>query len=77
MKIEIFGTGCAKCEKLTEAAKGAAEGLGVNYELLKVQDLNEIAKRGILMTPALAVDGVLKLVGRVPDTGELAKLLQG
>jgi small redox-active disulfide protein 2 len=76
MKIEIFGTGCAKCEKLTEAAKASADKLNLDYEIEKIQDFNEIAKRGVLITPALAVDGTLKVVGRIPNDIELAEMLQ-
>lgn len=76
MKIEIFGTGCAKCEKLTEAAKSVASQLNLDYEIEKIQDYNEIAKRGILITPALAIDGDVKVIGRVPNETELTALLQ-
>ncbi len=76
MKIEILGAGCAKCEKLAETAKAAAEQLNLDYQIEKIQDLNGIAKRGVLITPALAVNGEVKVVGRVPSLDEVTALLQ-
>ena len=66
MKIEIFGTGCAKCLKTTERIAGTIKNLNVDAEIVKVTDLNEIIARGVMMTPAVAVDGVMKIEGRVP-----------
>ena len=71
MKIEILGTGCAKCRALAENAKVAADGLGVRYELVKVQDFNEIAKRGVLITPALVVNGKVKVTGKLASVDEI------
>jgi len=76
MKIEILGTGCPKCRQLMENAKAAADKLGIDYELCKVTEINEIMKRGVMMTPALAVDGQVVAAGKVPDEDELAKLLK-
>lgn len=69
MKIQILGTGCPKCKKLTENAEAAAKELGVAYEIVKVTDINEIMKFGVMMTPGLAIDGNVKSVGKVltPD----------
>jgi len=74
MKLQILGTGCAKCEMLARHAEEAAQALGLDYELVKVTDLLEITKFGVMMTPALVVDGAVKVSGRVP-TAEAIKLL--
>ena len=74
-KIQILGTGCPKCHKLAENAKSAATALGLEYELVKITDIDEIMKFGVMMTPALAVDGVVKVVGKVPSPEELKPLL--
>ncbi len=75
-KIQILGTGCPKCKKLVENAEIAAKALGIEYEIEKVTDINEIMKFGVVMTPALAVDGEVKLVGKVPSPDEIEGLLQ-
>ena len=75
MKLQILGTGCPKCQKLAENTEAAAQALGIEYELVKVTDLNEIMAFGVMMTPALAVDGVVKVVGKVPDPEAIRKLL--
>ena len=75
MKIQILGTGCAKCEKLAQMADSAAKELGLDYELVKVKDINEIMAFGVMMTPALAVDGTVKAAGRVPTVDEIKKML--
>jgi small redox-active disulfide protein 2 len=75
-KIKILGTGCARCEKLAEVAKKAAESAGIEYRLDKIQDLQEIMKYGVMMTPALVIDGVVKSVGKVPSTDEIKKMLK-
>jgi len=74
-KIQIFGTGCPKCKKLAENAEAAAKELGMKYQLEKVTELNEIMKFGVMVTPALAVDGQVKVVGKVPSPDEIAKML--
>lgn len=76
MKIQILGSGCAKCNQLRESAEAAARELGLNYEIEKVTDFKEIARMGALVTPALAVDGKLKLVGRVAGAEEIKPLLK-
>lgn len=76
MKIQILGTGCPKCKKLAEVAENAALELGLNYELVKVTDLNEIMSFGVMMTPALAVDGDVKVVGKVPSKTEVMDILR-
>ena len=74
-KIQILGTGCPKCKKLTENAEAAARALGIEYTLEKVTGINDIMKFGVMMTPALAVDGVVKVVGKVPGVEEIKALL--
>ena len=74
-KIEILGTGCKKCKELETAAKEAVKELNSDYEVVKVEDIQEIAKYGVTSTPALVVDGVVKSTGRVLTTGEIKKLL--
>ena len=76
MKIQILGTGCAKCQKLAESAKQAAEELKLTYELVKVTNLNDIMGFGVMITPALAVDGTVKVSGKVPTVEEIKKFLQ-
>lgn len=75
IKIQILGTGCPKCKKLMENAETAAKQLGVEYEIEKVTDINEIMKFGVMMTPALAVDGQVKSVGKVISPDEIKKML--
>ena len=66
-KLQILGTGCPKCKKLAENTEAAAKAMGIEYTLEKVTDIKEIMKFGVMMTPALVVDGVVKLVGKAPD----------
>ena len=75
MKIQILGTGCPKCVKLTEAVKAAADALGLAYEIEKITDVNQIMAFGVMMTPGMVVDGEVKLVGTVPTVEELKKIL--
>jgi len=74
-KIQILGTGCPKCKKLAENAEAAAKALGIEYEIQKVTDINEIMKMGVMMTPALAIDGQVKAVGKVISPDEVKKIL--
>ena len=74
--IQILGTGCPKCTKLAENAETAAKDAGVEYTLEKVTDILEITKFGVMMTPALAVDGEVKVVGKVPTPEEIRAHLQ-
>ncbi|MEC9488275.1 MAG: thioredoxin family protein [Halanaerobium sp.] len=71
MKIEVFGTGCAKCQKTVDMVKKALEEAGVEAELSKVEEVNEIVKRGVMITPAVMVDGELKVEGKVPGIDEI------
>jgi len=74
-KIQILGTGCAKCKKLTEHAEKAAQELGIDYEIEKVTDIMEIASFGVMMTPGLVIDGKVKTTGKVTSVEEVKKLL--
>jgi small redox-active disulfide protein 2 len=74
-KILVLGPGCPKCEKLRNDAETAARELGIEYELTKIADINEMMKYGVMTTPALVVDGDVKVVGRVPSVDELKKML--
>lgn len=74
-KIQILGTGCAKCEKLAANAKQAADNIGLDYELIKISDLNDIMSFGVMTTPALAVDGKVLTTGKVPSPADIEKLI--
>ncbi len=76
MKIEVFGPGCAKCEALHERVRAVVAKLGVQCEVTKVTDITQIVSRGIMMTPALAVDGEVKAAGKVPSEEQLVEMLQ-
>lgn len=75
MKIQILGSGCAKCRSLTAIAEQAAQDLGLAYELEKVTDVKRYPDFGVMFTPALVVDGVVKLSGKVPSLEEAKRLL--
>lgn len=75
MHLQILGTGCPKCQKLYEAAKAAAERSGKDFRIDKVQDINDILAMGVMMTPALVVDGTVKVAGKVPDAATLDGML--
>ncbi len=74
-KLQILGTGCEKCKKLTENAEKAAKELGIEYEIEKITDINEILKFGVMITPALAVDGKVKVAGNIPSPEAIKKLI--
>ena len=74
-KLQILGTGCPKCKKLAEATEEAAKSLGIDYELEKVTEIQKIMGFGVMMTPALAVDGQVKVAGKVPSVEEIKKLI--
>ncbi len=76
MKIQILGTGCPKCKKLAENAEAAAKELGLSFELEKITDINQIMKFGVMMTPALAVDGTVKVVGKLSSVDEIKTMLK-
>jgi small redox-active disulfide protein 2 len=75
MLIQILGMGCAKCRKLEERTRQAAEGLKLDYQIEKIKDLQQIMAFGVMITPALVVDGVVKVAGKVPGVEDIKKLL--
>lgn len=74
-KIQILGTGCAKCIKLTENAAKAAKEAGVDFEIEKITDIHKIMDFGVMMTPGLVINGEVKSVGKVLSPDEIKKLL--
>lgn len=77
MKIQILGTGCAKCKMLEENAREAVRVSAIQAEVEKVTDLNEIMKMGVMLTPALAVDGNVKSSGKVLSKEKITEILRG
>jgi small redox-active disulfide protein 2 len=75
-KIQILGTGCAKCQKLAENARNAADTLGLPYEMEKITAINDIMKYGVMTTPGLAVDGKVLSQGKLLSADEIGKLLR-
>lgn len=75
MKIQILGTGCAKCIKLTENAEKAAKEAGIEFEIEKITDINKIMDFGVMMTPGFAIDGEVKSVGKVLSVEEIKKFI--
>jgi len=75
-KIQILGTGCAKCARLAENAETAARTIGMEFELEKVTDINKIMEFGVMTTPALVLDGEVKVVGAAPSPSDIEKLLR-
>jgi small redox-active disulfide protein 2 len=76
MKIEIFGTGCPKCKKLFENVQEAVKALSMSAEIVKVEDIEKIMEAGVMMTPALVMDGEVKSTGKVLSVDEIKKILQ-
>jgi small redox-active disulfide protein 2 len=76
-KIQILGTGCAKCNNLADVTKKAADELGLEYEMEKVTDMMRFADFGVMITPALVVDGIVKISGKVPSLDQAKSLLNG
>lgn len=77
VKIEVLGTGCAKCRRLVKNVEKAVADLGIDAEIIKIEDITAIMDRGVMLTPGLIVDGELKVSGRVADVNELKEILQG
>jgi small redox-active disulfide protein 2 len=75
MKIEILGTGCAKCKKLFENAREAAKALDTGVEVVKVEDMQQIINSGVMLTPAIAVNGEVKSSGKVLSVDEIKKII--
>lgn len=76
-KLQVLGTGCQKCKKLYELTDQAAKSLGIEYEIEKVEDIQQIVAFGVMMTPGLAVNGEVKVSGRLPSLEEIKKLIGG
>lgn len=76
MKIEILGTGCAKCTKLEELARKAISELGIDAEITKVKNVKDIMNYGVMITPALVVNGEVKVAGKLPSIDDIKKMLQ-
>jgi small redox-active disulfide protein 2 len=76
MLIQILGSGCAKCQKLEERTRQAAGELKLDYQIEKVRDLQQIMSFGVMVTPALVVDGAVKMSGRVPMVDDIKKILK-
>jgi small redox-active disulfide protein 2 len=77
MVIEVLGPGCANCKKMFSLVQQAVKELNLQAKLVKIEDINVIAGYGVMRTPAVAVDGVVKVSGRVPKLEEIKALLQG
>jgi small redox-active disulfide protein 2 len=77
MKIQILGTGCPKCKKTYENAEEALKKLDTCADLEKVEDLKAIMNFGIMVTPALAIDGEVKVAGKIPSVEEIERLITG
>ncbi len=75
-KIQILGTGCPKCKKLAENAEAAAEELGIEFEIEKVTDINDIMEFNVMMMPALVVDGDVKSSGKLLSTDDIKDFLK-
>ena len=76
MKIEILGTGCPKCKKLNELVEEAINELGVLVEIIKVTDINKIIDYGVMVTPALVIDGNVKVAGKIPSKKEITEWIE-
>jgi small redox-active disulfide protein 2 len=76
MKIEVLGTGCAKCRATEKNVRKAVEELGIQAEVVKVEDLQDIINRGVMMTPAVVVDGEVKISGHQPTVDEIKKIIK-
>ncbi len=75
MKIQILGTGCAKCKKMAEVAEKAAKDLGIDYELEKVTEIVDIMQFGVMSTPGLVIDGKVVVAGKIPTEDRMKELL--
>ena len=74
-KIEILGTGCPKCKKLEDQAREAAAQLNLECDIVKVEDIQKIMAYGVMMTPALVVDGQVKVTGKVPSIDDIKQII--
>lgn len=76
MKVEILGTGCTKCKTLEELVKETIDSLGLDAEVIKVTDINKIIEYGVMLTPALVIDGKVRVAGRLPSRQEVEDQLR-
>lgn len=74
-KLQILGTGCSKCKRLTEQVEQAAKELGIEHQIERVTDIEQIISFGGMTTPALAVEGQIKVAGNIPSVDELKRLI--
>jgi small redox-active disulfide protein 2 len=77
VKLQILGTGCPKCNKTYENARQAVKDLGMCADVEKVEDLKSIMDFGVMVTPALAVDGEVRVAGKIPSVDEIKRLIAG
>ncbi len=76
MKLQILGTGCAKCKKLYHVTELAAKELQLDFKIEKVEDINDIMSFGVMMTPALVIDNQVELVGIIPSLDKMKRILK-
>jgi len=76
MKIEILGTGCPKCKKLSELTQEVIQEIGISTEITKVTKINEIIDYGVMVTPALVIDGNVKIAGKIPSKQEITEWIK-
>lgn len=76
MKIKVLGTGCPKCKMLTEIAQNAVNETGIDAAVEKVQEIDKIMEFGVMVTPALVIDGVVKIAGRLPTKADVIKWIE-
>jgi len=76
MKVQILGIGCPKCKQTEANAREAVKNLGLNIEVEKITDVDKITDFGVMVTPALAIDGDIKVSGKIPSVEEIEKLLK-
>lgn len=77
VRIEVLGTGCVKCGRMYANVLEAVKKTGAEAEVIQVKDINTIADRGVMLTPALVIDGVLRAEGRIPCVEEIVEMIQG
>lgn len=76
MKVEILGSGCSKCKKTAENAENAIKALGVDAEIVKVEKIQDIMNYGVMMTPALVIDGDVKVSGKIPSPEQITEWIK-
>jgi small redox-active disulfide protein 2 len=74
--IEVMGTGCAKCSRMYANVQEAVKELGIKADVVKVEDINTIADRGVMLTPALFINGILRAEGRIPCVEEIMEMIK-